>query len=79
MPFRAIHIERIHGNPISNDQSRRVDLSGAQAVGLRQSIYEIASNLIANDLKHGAGEGGVALWIGAGSEGFFSNLRIAKR
>jgi hypothetical protein len=33
--------------------------------------------LVVNDLKHGAGDaGGVALWIGAGTEGFFSNLRI---
>ena len=36
-------------------------------------------NLIVNDLKHGLSEGGVALWIGAGSEAFFSNLRITAR
>jgi hypothetical protein len=32
--------------------------------------------LVVNDLKLGAGEGGVALWIGAGTEGYFANLRI---
>ena len=32
--------------------------------------------LVVNDLKLGEGEGAVALWIGAGTEGFFSNLRI---
>jgi hypothetical protein len=36
--------------------------------------------LVVNDLKLGAGEdGGVALWIGAGTEGFFSNLRVSHR
>jgi hypothetical protein len=34
--------------------------------------------LVANDLKLGVNEGGVALWIGAGSEGFFSNLRVTR-
>jgi hypothetical protein len=32
--------------------------------------------LIVSDLKMGATEGGIALWIGAGTEGFFSNLRV---
>ena len=32
--------------------------------------------LVVNDLKLGEGEGAVALWIGAGTEGFFANLRI---
>jgi hypothetical protein len=35
--------------------------------------------LVVNDLKLGAGEGGVALWIGAGTEGFFSNLRVTPK
>ena len=34
--------------------------------------------LIVNDLKLGTGEGGVALWIGAGTEGFFRNLRVTR-
>lgn len=32
--------------------------------------------LVVNDLKLGAEGGGVALWIGPGTEGFFSNLRV---
>ena len=32
--------------------------------------------LVVSDLKLGATEGGIALWIGAGTEGFFSNLRV---
>lgn len=32
--------------------------------------------LIVNDLKLGDTEGGVALWIGPGTEGYFANLRI---
>jgi hypothetical protein len=34
--------------------------------------------LVVNDLKLGATEGGVALWIGAGTEGFFSNFQITR-
>lgn len=34
--------------------------------------------LIVNDLKHGDTEGGVALWIGPGIEGFFANLRVSE-
>jgi hypothetical protein len=32
--------------------------------------------LVVNDLKLGAGDGGVALWIGSGTDGFFANLRV---
>jgi hypothetical protein len=32
--------------------------------------------LIVNDLKHGDGSGGVALWIGAGTEGYFTGLAV---
>jgi hypothetical protein len=36
-------------------------------------------NLIVADLKLGASEGGIAFWIGPGTEGFFSNLRLTPR
>jgi len=36
-------------------------------------------NLVVGDLKLGQSEGGVAFWIGSGTEGFFANLRIAPR
>lgn len=32
--------------------------------------------LVVNDLKLGAAEGGIGLWIGSGTEGYFSNLRV---
>jgi len=32
--------------------------------------------LVVNDLKLGTEAGGVALWIGAGTDGYFSNLRV---
>jgi hypothetical protein len=32
--------------------------------------------LIVNDLKLGYSQGGVALWIGPGTEGYFKNLQI---
>lgn len=35
--------------------------------------------LIVNDLKHEAKAGGVALWVGPGTEGYFSNLKITPR
>jgi len=35
--------------------------------------------LIVNDLKLEPRAGGVALWVGPGTEGYFSNLRIAPR
>ncbi len=34
--------------------------------------------LIVNDLKGGGAEGGVALWVGVGTDGYFSNLRVGK-
>lgn len=35
--------------------------------------------LVVNDLKLDAREGGVALWVGPGTEGYFSNLKIAAK
>ena len=35
--------------------------------------------LIVNDLKLEAQEGGVALWVGPGTEGYFSNLKITAK
>ena len=35
--------------------------------------------LVVTDLKLGPAEGGIALWIGSGTEGFFSNLRVSAR
>lgn len=34
--------------------------------------------LVVNDLKLGAGEGGIALWIGPGTEGHFANLTVSE-
>jgi hypothetical protein len=34
--------------------------------------------LIVNDLKLGDSQGDIALWIGMGTEGYFSNLRITR-
>ena len=35
--------------------------------------------LMVNDLKHEPREGGVALWVGPGTEGYFSNLKITAK
>ena len=35
--------------------------------------------LIVNDLKLAPSEGGVALWVGPGTEGYFSNLKITRK
>lgn len=48
--------------------------------GMRARLYVNATPrpvLLVNDLKHGDTEGDVALWIGLGTEGYFSNLRIS--
>lgn len=36
-------------------------------------------SLIVNDLKLDPREGGVALWVGPGTEGYFSNLKITRK
>ena len=35
--------------------------------------------LVINDLKLGDSEGGVALWVGPGTEGYFRNLHVKKK
>jgi hypothetical protein len=35
--------------------------------------------LIVHDLKLDPRDGGVALWVGSGTEGYFSNLRITAK
>ncbi|MGH9388027.1 MAG: hypothetical protein ACRD1Z_00300 [Vicinamibacteria bacterium] len=52
----------------------RVEVSGTRARLLVHGAKE--PTLLVDDLKLGAAEGGVGLWIGAGTEGFFSNLRV---
>jgi len=53
----------------------RVVVSGSSARLFVDGASQPA--LIVNDLKIGVGQGAVGLWIGAGTEGFFSNLRIS--
>jgi hypothetical protein len=52
----------------------RVEVSGATAKLFVHDAPQPA--LVVNDLKLPPAEGGVALWIGAGTEGFFANLRV---
>ena len=52
----------------------RIEVSGTSARLFVNGASQ--PNLVVSDLKHGLSEGGVALWIGSGTEGFFSNLRI---
>ncbi len=55
----------------------RIEVSGTTA---RLFVHDNKQpNLIVNDLKHGVSEGGVALWIGPGTDGHFSNLRVTGR
>jgi hypothetical protein len=52
----------------------RVEVRGATA---RLFVHDASQPaLVVNDLKLGATGGSVALWIGPGTEGFFSNLRV---
>jgi hypothetical protein len=34
------------------------------------------ATLVVNDLKHGESQGAVALWVGPGSDAYFTNLRV---
>jgi hypothetical protein len=52
----------------------RVEVSGTRARLFVHGARE--PTLLVDDLKLGEGAGGIALWIGAGTEGFFSNLRV---
>ncbi len=52
----------------------RIAVDGAKA---RLYVHGAAQpSLIVNDLKLGDSSGGVALWIGPGTEGYFSGLKI---
>jgi hypothetical protein len=39
----------------------------------------VQPSLIVNDLKLEPRAGGVALWVGPGTEGYFSNLKITSK
>jgi hypothetical protein len=52
----------------------RIVVDGTKA---RLFVHDAAQPcLIVNDLKLGDSEGAVALWVGPGTEGYFSNLKI---
>jgi hypothetical protein len=54
----------------------KVEVSGTKA-----RLYVNGSSqpvLIVNDLKHGDSSGFVALWVGVGTEAYFSDLRISR-
>lgn len=52
----------------------RITVEGTKA---RLYVHGVAQPcLIVNDLKRGDSSGGVALWIGPGTEGYFANLKI---
>ncbi len=53
----------------------KVEVSGAKARLYVNDAPQPA--LVVNDLKQGDNQGAVALWIGLGTEGYFSNLRIS--
>ena len=55
----------------------KIEVQGRQA---RLYVHEAAQPcLIVNDLKLEPRAGGVALWVGPGTEGYFSNLKITAR
>src|SRR5215467_9545822 len=54
----------------------RVVINGTKA---KLFVHGLAQPcLIVNDLKLGDSEGALALWVGAGTEGYFSNLKITQ-
>ena len=55
----------------------RIEVAGTTAKLFVHGAAQPA--LVVTDLKLGLAEGGIALWIGSGTEGFFSNLRVSAR
>ena len=55
----------------------KIDVDGARALLFVHGSAQPC--LIVNDLKLEAAKGGVALWVGPGTEGYFSNLKIAPK
>lgn len=53
----------------------RIVVSGTKARLFVHNASQPA--LMVNDLKSGNSQGGLALWIGPGTEGFFANLRVS--
>jgi hypothetical protein len=52
----------------------RIEVSGVTA---RLFVHDAPQPvLVVNDLKLGTGGGGIGLWIGSGTEGYFANLRV---
>ena len=55
----------------------KIEVEGRKA---RLYVHGTAQpSLIVNDLKHEPRQGGVALWVGPGTEGYFSNLKITAK
>ena len=55
----------------------RIEVEGRKA---RLFVHGVEQPcLIVNDMKLEPREGGVALWVGPGTEGYFSNLKITKK
>ena len=53
----------------------KIEVSGVRARLFVNGASQPA--LIVNDLKRGAARGQIALWIGAGTEGYFRNLQVS--
>ena len=55
----------------------RIEIDGRKARLYVQAAQQPC--LIVNDMKLEPREGGVALWVGPGTEGYFANLKITRR
>ena len=54
----------------------RAELDITDAASVRAAVARIQPTLIVNDLKLGDTSGAVALWIGPGTEGYFTGLSV---
>lgn len=54
----------------------RIEISGEKARLYVNGAEQPA--LLVNDLKLGKGRGAVGLWVGQGTEGYFTNLRVSR-
>ena len=67
---------------VCRPRARRVDQYKIEVDGRKARLYVHGAEqpgLIVNDLKLEPRAGGVALWVGPGTEGYFSNLKITSK
>jgi hypothetical protein len=75
-------VHRPSGRPARQSLSTAWTKYKIEVQGRKARLYVHGAeqpSLVVNDMKLEPKEGGVALWVGPGTEGYFSNLKIAAK